>query len=66
MTALNVGFMDPLRVILLNVKLLIEKSPLVPAWAMLLTTKYVARLPLHRFEKVLNRYGIELSSQTLA
>jgi hypothetical protein len=33
---------------------------------MLLTTKYVARLPLHRFEKVLNRYGIELSSQTLA
>ena len=46
---------------------LIEKSLASPSvLAMLLTTKYVDGLPLHRFEKVLNRHGIELSRQTLA
>ena len=34
--------------------------------ARLLTTKYVGGLPLHRFETVLNRHGIEISRQTLA
>lgn len=34
--------------------------------AMLLTTKYVDGLPLHRFEKVLGRHGIDISRQTLA
>ena len=34
--------------------------------AMLLTTKYVDGLPLHRFEKVLGRHGIDMSRQTLA
>ncbi len=34
--------------------------------AMLLTTKYVDGLPLHRFEKVLERYGIHITRQTLA
>ncbi|MBV4518427.1 IS66 family transposase, partial [Pseudomonas kurunegalensis] len=34
--------------------------------AMLLTTKYVDSLPLHRFEKVLGRHGIDISRQTLA
>ena len=46
---------------------LIEKSlasPSVPA--MLLTTKYVDGLPLHRFEKVLSRHGIDIPRQTLA
>jgi transposase len=46
---------------------LIEKSLASPGvLAMLLTTKYVDGLPLHRFEKVLARHGIELSRQTLA
>lgn len=46
---------------------LIEKSLASPSvLAMLLTTKYVDGLPLHRFEKVLSRHGIELSRQTLA
>ena len=46
---------------------LIEKSLASPSvLAMLLTTKYVDGLPLHRVEKVLNRHGIELSRQTLA
>ncbi|SDR69928.1 MULTISPECIES: IS66 family transposase [Pseudomonadaceae] len=46
---------------------LIEKSMASPSvLAMLLTTKYVDGLPLHRFEKVLSRHGIELSRQTLA
>ena len=34
--------------------------------AMLLTTKYVDGLPLHRFEKVLGRHGIDIPRQTLA
>ncbi|EFQ61922.1 ISPsy5, transposase [Pseudomonas fluorescens WH6] len=33
---------------------------------MLLTTKYVDGLPLHRFEKVLGRHGIDIPRQTLA
>lgn len=40
---------------------LIEKSMASPSvLAMLLTTKYVDGLPLHRFETVLNRHGIEI------
>ena len=34
--------------------------------AILLTAKYVDGLPLHRFEKVLSRNGIDISRQTLA
>jgi hypothetical protein len=34
--------------------------------AMLLTTKYVDGLPLHRFEKVLGRHGVDIPRQTLA
>lgn len=34
--------------------------------AMLLTTKYVDGLPLHRFESVLSRHGIDIPRQTLA
>lgn len=46
---------------------LIEKSMASPSvLAMLLATKYVDGVPLHRFEKVLSRHGIELSRQTLA
>lgn len=46
---------------------LIEKSLASPSvLAMLLTTKYVDGLPLHRFEKVLGRHGIDLPRQTLA
>jgi len=46
---------------------LIEKSMASPSvLAMLLTTKYVDGLPLHRFEKVLGRHGIDIPSQTLA
>ena len=46
---------------------LIEKSMASPSvLAMLLTTKYVDGVPLHRFEKVLTRHGIDLSRQTLA
>lgn len=46
---------------------LIEKSMASPSLlAMLLTTKYVDGLPLHRFETVLSRHGIEISRQTLA
>jgi transposase len=33
---------------------------------MLLTTKYVDGLPLHCFEKVLGRHGINIPYQTLA
>ncbi len=45
----------------------IEKSMASPsALGMLLTTKYVDDLPLHRFEKVLGRHGIDISRQTLA
>ena len=33
---------------------------------MLLTTKYVNGLPLHRFKKVLGRHGIDIPPQTLA
>ena len=33
--------------------------------AMLLTTKYVDSLPLHRFKKVLGRHGIDIPRQTL-
>lgn len=46
---------------------LIEKSMASPSvLAMLLTTKYVDGLPLHRFETVLARHGIEIPRQTLA
>ncbi|MDG9918824.1 IS66 family transposase [Pseudomonas juntendi] len=46
---------------------LIEKSMASPSvLAMLLTTKYVDGLPLHRFESVLSRHGIEVPRQTLA
>lgn len=46
---------------------MIEKSMASPSvLAMLLTTKYVDGLPLHRFEKVLGRHGIDISRQTLA
>lgn len=46
---------------------LIEKSMASPSvLAMLLTTKYVDGLPLHRFEKVLGRHGINIPRQTLA
>ena len=46
---------------------LIEKSMASPSvLAMLLTTKYVDGLPLHRFEKVLSRHGIDIPRQTLA
>lgn len=48
-------------------RLLIEKSMASPSvLAMLLTTKYVDGLPLHRFEKVLGRHGIDIPRQTLA
>lgn len=33
---------------------------------MLLTTKYVDGLPLHRFETMLSRHGIDIPRQTLA
>uniref|UniRef100_UPI001F550DF0 IS66 family transposase n=1 Tax=Pseudomonas mohnii TaxID=395600 RepID=UPI001F550DF0 len=46
---------------------LIEKSMTSPSvLAMLLTTKYVDGLPLHRFEKVLGRHGVDIPRQTLA
>ena len=46
---------------------LIEKSMASSSvLAMLLTTKYVDGLPLHRFEKVLGRHGIDIPRQTLA
>ncbi|WP_431495247.1 IS66 family transposase [Pseudomonas brassicacearum] len=46
---------------------LIEKSMASPSvLAMLLTTKHVDGLPLHRFEKVLSRHGIDIPRQTLA
>ncbi|HBO7940872.1 MULTISPECIES: IS66 family transposase [Pseudomonas] len=46
---------------------LIEKSLASPSvLAMLLTTKYADGLPLHRFEKVLTRHGVEIPRQTLA
>lgn len=46
---------------------LIEKSMASPSvLAMLLTTKYVDGLPLHSFEKVLGRHGIDISRQILA
>jgi transposase len=46
---------------------LIENSMASPSvLAMLLTTKYVDGLPLHRFETVLSRHGIEIPRQTLA
>ena len=45
----------------------IEKSMASPSvLAMLLTIKYVDGLPLHRFEKVLDRHGIDMPRQTLA
>jgi hypothetical protein len=45
----------------------IEKNMASPSvLAMLLTTKYVDGLPLHRFEKVLGRHGIDIPRQTLA
>ncbi|MNJ24867.1 Transposase IS66 family protein [compost metagenome] len=46
---------------------MIEKSMASPSvLAMLLTTKYVGGLPLHRFEKVLGRHGIDIPRQSLA
>ncbi|WP_046489444.1 IS66 family transposase [Pseudomonas veronii] len=46
---------------------LIEKSMASPSvLAMLLTAKYVDGLPLHRFEKVLARHGVDIPRQTLA
>jgi transposase len=46
---------------------LIEKSMASPSvLAMLLTTKYVDGLPLHRFETVLSRHGVDIPRQTLA
>lgn len=46
---------------------LIEKSMASPSvLAMLLTIKYVDGLPLHRFEKVLGRHGVDIPRQTLA
>jgi transposase len=46
---------------------LIEKSMVSPrVLAMLLTTKYVDGLPLHRFEKELGRPGINIPRQTSA
>ncbi|WP_177412334.1 IS66 family transposase [Pseudomonas cavernicola] len=46
---------------------LIEKSLASPSvLAMLLTTKYVDGLPLHRFEKVLGRHGVDIPRHTLA
>ncbi|EJM44036.1 transposase [Pseudomonas sp. GM33] len=46
---------------------LIEKSMASPSvLAMLLTTKCVDGLPLPRFEKVLDRHGIDIPHQTLA
>jgi transposase len=45
---------------------LIEKNMVSPSvLAMLLTTKYADGLPLHRFETVLSRHGIEIARQTL-
>ncbi|EGH26649.1 transposase IS66, partial [Pseudomonas amygdali pv. mori str. 301020] len=44
---------------------MIEKSMASPrVLAMLLATKYVDGLPLHRFETVLSRQGIEIPRQT--
>ena len=46
---------------------LIEKSMASPSvLVMLLTTKYIDGLPLHRFETVLSRHGIDLPRQKLA
>ena len=46
---------------------LIEKSMASPSvLAMLLTTTYADGLPLHRFETVLSRHGIDIPRQTLA
>ena len=45
---------------------LIEKSMASPSvLAMLLTTKYGDGLPLHCFEKVLSRHGLDIPRQTL-
>lgn len=45
----------------------IPKSNAAPGLlAMLLTTKYVDGTPLHRFEKVLQRHGVDIPRQTLA
>src|SRR5690606_22018082 len=46
---------------------LIEKSMASPSvLAMLLTTKYADGIPLYRFEKMLDRHGIDIPRQTLA
>ena len=46
---------------------MIEKSMASPSvLAMLLTTKYVDGLPLHRFERVLSRHSVDIPRQTLA
>lgn len=45
----------------------IPKSNAAPGLlAMLFTTKYVDGTPLHRFEKVLQRHGVDIPRQTLA
>ncbi len=46
---------------------LIEKSLASPSvLAMLLSTKYVDGIPLYRFERMLNRHGIDIPRQSLA
>jgi len=39
--------------------------PSIGVLAMLLSTKYVNGLPLHKFEKVLGRYDIDIPRQIL-
>lgn len=46
---------------------LFEKSMASPSvLAMLLTTKYTDGIPLHRFERMLSRHGIDIPRQPLA
>lgn len=46
---------------------LIEMSLASPSLlAMLLTTNYAEGIPLYRFEKMLNRHGVDIPIQTLA
>lgn len=50
-----------------NPALLIKKNMADPSvTTMVLTSKYVDGLPLHRFETVLNRHDISLPRQTMA
>lgn len=46
---------------------IIEKSMATPSvLSMLLTTKFVDGIPLHRFERVMQRHGLKIPRQTLA